>query len=769
MKNRTAKIINCLAVCIACTVMNVMAQTWDCGFPNAADVTATLDADGTMTIRGTGKMADYAWWDGIHPPWDQVKEEIRSVIIEEGVTSIGDCAFSFVNLEDLSIGNTVEHIGIGAFDGCSISFVMIPDGVKTIGDKAFAFGVIKYLVIPESVSNIEYAAFESIRELEKISVSWNDPADVICKWDIFYDIDKSSVILHVPVGTKAAYQADDVWKDFNIVDDVIDLHLLSDLTANVATLSPKFVPQWHHYRITVPQSISNIILTATPAEGATVSGDGQKALITGENTIIIEVTSSQGSCTYTVIVTRLATDFSLEFVRSVERVTGALTTTYFNVVTNRNETVSLIDLFELSYVLTNAGHSGDIELRFDIGTTTQNKTISVEPNSIYNVTLSLRIGSYPTGSITFTVNYEPVTGTPTSVTLNYGRYSRDVIASLGDEVLSTETIRFTGFGFSNVSADLTFVENGNLTTCTVAFDPQGGSDIITATVLTGGNATQPANPTREGYTFAGWYKEAACTNAWNFANDVVTADVTLYAKWISDSSPSFTVTFDSQGGSAVQSQIVEDGGTATQPANPTQDGFTFAGWFKEAACTNVWSFANDAVTADVTLFAKWISNSITTYTVTFDPQGGNAVTPQTIAQGEKVTQPADPEREGYTFGGWFKEAACTNVWNFSTDAVDSDVTIYAKWTENTRTGVESPEAPLARIYPNPTDGAVTLEFETQAEYIVTISDTTGKILFIQTVNDPIARLDISNYPAGVYLLTINDGKRRSTMRVLKIQ
>ena len=73
----------------------------------------------------------------------------------------------------------------------------------------------------------------------------------------------------------------------------------------------------------------------------------------------------------------------------------------------------------------------------------------------------------------------------------------------------------------------------------------------------------------------------------------------------------------------------------------------------------------------------------------------------------------------------------------------------------------------ATLYPNPTDGLLTLEFETQGQYVVTISDMNGKILLCQTVNDTGARLDLSNYPAGVYLLTIDDGKRKSAIRVVK--
>lgn len=71
----------------------------------------------------------------------------------------------------------------------------------------------------------------------------------------------------------------------------------------------------------------------------------------------------------------------------------------------------------------------------------------------------------------------------------------------------------------------------------------------------------------------------------------------------------FTVTFNVQGhGTAPASVEVEEGGKVTKPTDPSADGWTFGGWFKEAACTNAWDFANDTVTADVTLYAKWTEN-----------------------------------------------------------------------------------------------------------------------------------------------------------------
>jgi uncharacterized repeat protein (TIGR02543 family) len=287
-------------------------------------------------------------------------------------------------------------------------------------------------------------------------------------------------------------------------------------------------------------------------------------------------------------------------------------------------------------------------------------------------------------------------GRPSHITLNYVRRPGSVTASENSEVITTEVVNFVGDNIRTITAsDLTFVGNGSLTT--------------------------------------------------------------------------FTVTFNTQGGSAVASQTVTESGKATQPANPTRTDYTFAGWYREAACTNAWNFANDAVTADITLYAKWISAGVTTYTVTFDTQGGNAVTSQTVEQGGKVAQPANPSRTDYNFAGWYKEAVCTNAWNFATDLVTANITLYAKWTQGTGTvtGFETPDAPLAGVYPNPTDGLLTLSFATPGAYRITIADMSGKALLRQSVADPTYLIDISGYPAGVYLLTIDDGNRQSTIRVIK--
>jgi len=103
--------------------------------------------------------------------------------------------------------------------------------------------------------------------------------------------------------------------------------------------------------------------------------------------------------------------------------------------------------------------------------------------------------------------------------------------------------------------------------------------------------------------------------------------------------PTHTVSFDAQGGSAVTAQTVESGTQAATPAAPTRIDYTFAGWYKEADCTNIWDFASEKVIANTTVYAKWIAAAATTYTVSFDAQGGSAVTAQTVESGTQAATP----------------------------------------------------------------------------------------------------------------------------------
>lgn len=191
--------------------------------------------------------------------------------------------------------------------------------------------------------------------------------------------------------------------------------------------------------------------------------------------------------------------------------------------------------------------------------------------------------------------------------------------------------------------------------CTVTFQSEGGSEVASQ-IRANTPADQPADPTKEGYTFIGWYNGE---EKWNFA-DAVATDLTLTAKWQVNQ---YTITFDTAGGSEVPS-ITQDYGTAiTPPAAPTRTGYTFAGWDREIPT---------AMPAEnMTITARWQVNQ---YTITFKPENGGQDIVIKQDYGTAITAPANPTKTGYTFAGWDREIPTTMP--------AGDMTITARWTEN---------------------------------------------------------------------------------------
>lgn len=104
----------------------------------------------------------------------------------------------------------------------------------------------------------------------------------------------------------------------------------------------------------------------------------------------------------------------------------------------------------------------------------------------------------------------------------------------------------------------------------------------------------------------------------NYCTASVIADVQGNLYYTNDSgtlfalkaAPGYTVAFDTRGGSTVPSAMTAQNKTMVAPANPERSGYTFAGWYKDAACTQAWDFAKDVVTGDMTLYAKWTKNAV---------------------------------------------------------------------------------------------------------------------------------------------------------------
>lgn len=198
---------------------------------------------------------------------------------------------------------------------------------------------------------------------------------------------------------------------------------------------------------------------------------------------------------------------------------------------------------------------------------------------------------------------------------------------------------------------------GNTTGVIVTYK-DGDSEYAKQVLPSGTLATRPDAPAATpNYTFGGWNK--ADGTAWDYASDKVTDNITLYAKWAANT---YTITFDTAGGSEI-APITQDYGTViTAPEAPTREGYTFIGWDKEIPTT--------MPAENMTVTAQWEINQ---YTITFDTAGGSEIAPITQDYGTAITAPANPTREGYTFIGWDREIPTTMP--------AEDMTVTAQWKD----------------------------------------------------------------------------------------
>ncbi|MEG0504177.1 MAG: InlB B-repeat-containing protein, partial [Raoultibacter sp.] len=204
----------------------------------------------------------------------------------------------------------------------------------------------------------------------------------------------------------------------------------------------------------------------------------------------------------------------------------------------------------------------------------------------------------------------------------------------------------------------------------VSFESDGGSSVFPLAGDSGFTPIKPADPTKQGYTFAGWYTDATLVNQYTF-DTPITINTTLYAKWM----PDRTVIFNSNGGTPeLSTQVVSHNAVVTQPGNPIREGYTFQGWYTEQTNGTKWNFAA-AVTADMTLWARWELN---TYTSVFHPNNGGADIRKDVAHGSKVAPPT-VSKPGYTFAAWCRDEALTQSFDFDTP-VTSNLELWAQWT-----------------------------------------------------------------------------------------
>lgn len=183
---------------------------------------------------------------------------------------------------------------------------------------------------------------------------------------------------------------------------------------------------------------------------------------------------------------------------------------------------------------------------------------------------------------------------------------------------------------------------------------------------------------KQKYYFDGWSTSKNGSKLESFG--VAAGDVTFYARWTLY--PQFTVSFNMNGhGDAPAAVVVSEGDAVDAPAAPTAEGYVFGGWYKEAACKNVYSFKSE-VTENVTLYAKWTP---VVYKILYNLGGGtnDADNPSSYTVETASIVLKEPVKEGYEFKGWFYDGAYTNQATQITQGSTGDKTLYAKWAVKT--------------------------------------------------------------------------------------
>ena len=293
----------------------------------------------------------------------------------------------------------------------------------------------------------------------------------------------------------------------------------------------------------------------------------------------------------------------------------------------------------------------------------------------------------------------------------------------------------------------------------MSFNSNGGSSVASQTVNAGEKVTKPTDPTKTNFKFAGWYCDSALSEAYDFSTPVL-SNITLYAKWTAESG-TFTVTFNSNGGSAVPAQTVKAGEKAVKPSNPTKSGCTFSGWYSDSALTTQYNF-NSAVTANITLYAKWTTTSggggggyvpPSNYTITFDPNKGafvgdnSSTISVTVKSGNKVANIPEVTRAGYAFLGW--QTSSGDPFTSST-SVTSSRTVYAQWSENKIVIIPTDESKTATVETISTDLATSLvnEAKKSGSNSITIDANSNGVTSVSISKENLSALNTAMTTSG---------------------
>lgn len=701
---------------------------------NAADHTATvanyddsaqdgvIDIPDTVTSGGQPYTVTAIGGSAFNP--SQRITNVSSVFIPVTVTSIGRLAFrccKFLATVTFAEGSQLKSIGNSAFSGTDPAHprfkeIQIPDSVETIGTNAFQnCQDLESITLPASLKTIESSAFSYCRNLSEIELPTSLKAIQSYVFDgcssletVFYDgplaqwsqVNTSNDFLGY--SSPSLVMGDYTAQFISVEDDPLAKPIpkktvtITKYTGKESTvILPSTINSWPVTKIgeaafqdnttitsvTIPASVTEIGANAfagcTNLTSVTYGGDWRNLTIQSGNPAVQDAANAPlfdfepTPDNTAVIVTNYKYNGAAADVTIPSRYKGKPVTTighaaFFNsAVTSVTIPDSVTSISDEAFIncpkLTNISIPNSVTyIGFSaFSSCTSLKSITL-PSSLSFISGALFLGCSQLTTIHIPVSVTSIGNNafadcPSLMTVTYpGSKTQwdDITKGRNSDVLENHLIC--------AMLEATFTADGE--------------SISTQTIDRGGKFTEPAAPSKENHTFAGWYNgdekfdfDADTTNAPNVLE--------LVAKW---EKSKYTVQFVSDYGSFAE-QTIEHGKPidTDELTPPIVEGFTFDGWYTDKTYKAKFDF-NTQITSNTTVYAKWTAKD---YEVSFVTEHGDPPTSQNVKYNGTADDPGTLTEDGYTFGGWYTDDTYTKEFDFKTP-ITHDTKVYAKWEKN---------------------------------------------------------------------------------------
>lgn len=681
--------INVSSVFIPATVRSIGSHAFI--YCNA--LTTVTFAEGSQ-LKSIGSNA---FWGSEH-----LYPRFKEIKIPDSVETIGNGAFRHCqNLERITLPSALQTLSNGTFYGCAaLSEVTFPASLKTIEKSAFGYcRNLSEVKLPASLTTIQSYVFNGCSALKTVFydgslAQWNH---ITANNDADNDADKDVLGYSCPSLVTGDYTAQFISvKDDPFAYPPPKTVTITKYTGTESTvILPSTISSWPVTKIgedalkdnttitsvTIPDSVteigSNAFAGCTNLTSVNYAGDWSNLTIQSGNPAVQDAANEQlfdfkfTPDNTAVIVTNYKYNGAAADVTIPSRYKGKPVTTighaaFFNsAVTSVTIPDSVTSISDDAFV--NCPQLTNISIP---------NSVTYIGFSAFNSCTSLKSITLPSSLSTISIlcfcncgNLETIR-IPVSVT----SIGNNAFADCPSLMTVTYPGSKTQWDDIDKGSNNDVLENHLICAKLEATFTADGESISTQTIDRGGKFTEPAAPSKENHTFAGWYNgdkkfdfDADTTNAPNVLE--------LVAKWDINQ---YTVQFVSDYGSFAD-QTIEHGGTI-KPGNltiPEVEGYTFDGWYTDDTYSTEFDFTQP-IKRNTTVYAKWTAKD---YEVSFVTEHGDAPTSQNVKYNGTAKDPGKLTAEGYTFIGWYTDDTYDTEFDF-TQPITGNTTVYAKWEKN---------------------------------------------------------------------------------------